>query len=259
MKIFTISSMSEMPVVDLIVAKACSNTSMFFWCCLMCRLWIVLRKASFKILRIIAGELKCSSSSALRLLVLLFLSSSALMDCLTMFTRCVSSSRSRSFICFCKYCTVDLKCFRSSSSCFLSAEIRCCRSSCSRRAASVSRCSMLTCWTFSLMSPCNFLKTWFICNRSLRVMSIFVRRSAFSWHRTLSWLIACSSLCSSCLTDGSFSLGLLFGADFTTFSSCSAFILVTSSSSLFSLRFSSSSLRVVDSISLCTLWRWSWR
>mmetsp|Transcript_48932 Transcript_48932/g.140141 ORF Transcript_48932/g.140141 Transcript_48932/m.140141 type:complete len:238 (-) Transcript_48932:310-1023(-) len=145
-KIFTISSMSEMPVVDLIVAKACSNTSMFFWCCLMCRRWIAFRKAIFRILLITAVELKFSSSSAFRLLVLLFLSSSVFSkDSLTMATRWIRSSRSRSFISFCSFCTVPLKPLLSISSCFLRAAMRCWRSSSSRLAMSASFCSEVTC------------------------------------------------------------------------------------------------------------------
>mmetsp|Transcript_11488 Transcript_11488/g.35844 ORF Transcript_11488/g.35844 Transcript_11488/m.35844 type:complete len:204 (+) Transcript_11488:189-800(+) len=201
------------------------------------------------------------------------------------------SVRSWSFMSFCSFCTLPLKLRRSISTCFLRAAMRCWRSSSSRRAWSASRWSCFSCAWFSLMSAWSFLKTWFICKRSLRVESIFLRIDSFSWHRLLSWLVAFSSLCSSfrierplgTLEPGSgwtafgawvasaTSLGSAFRADRLpgalalcssrparrTFSSCSARTRSTSSSSLFNLRFSSSSFRVVDSISLCIRCMWS--
>mmetsp|Transcript_100697 Transcript_100697/g.260088 ORF Transcript_100697/g.260088 Transcript_100697/m.260088 type:complete len:275 (-) Transcript_100697:180-1004(-) len=274
--------MSEIPVVDLIVAKACSNTSMFFWCCLMCRRWIVFRKASFKIRRMTEGESNFSSSSAFKLRFLLRLSSSvrARLFSLTIMTRCVSSSRSRSFRSRCSCETLFLNWRRSFSSCFFRALMRNCRSSCSLRCASESRWSWETLSLLSLISPWSFLKTWFICNRSLLVASIFERTSVLSCCRLFSCAMALANLCSSfctflalldsgpALSSAPLPVALFPEAPLAsappalglwTFSLCSARIRATSSSSLFSRRFSSSNFRVVDSISLCMRCRWSWR
>mmetsp|Transcript_119504 Transcript_119504/g.385834 ORF Transcript_119504/g.385834 Transcript_119504/m.385834 type:complete len:215 (-) Transcript_119504:844-1488(-) len=62
-KILTISSMFEMPVLFLIVANACSKTSMLFRCCLICRRWMQFRKAVFMIRLIMPASEKPLSSS----------------------------------------------------------------------------------------------------------------------------------------------------------------------------------------------------
>mmetsp|Transcript_15426 Transcript_15426/g.33990 ORF Transcript_15426/g.33990 Transcript_15426/m.33990 type:complete len:266 (+) Transcript_15426:1239-2036(+) len=263
-----------MPVLDLMVAKACSKTSMFFWCCLMCRRWMVFKKESFKILRCIICSEKASSSSATiyaRLFLLLppdspWFDSEAResLSCSLCTLACSSTS-------FFRRSQVCWKPRRSRSSILPKALVFCLASSlpsCCGNEALPMVSSLMLCFTRSIdfrlvpiprssclntvLRICRSFLSWSISPRSCSFLLSPWLRSAmtFSSRRSRSLL----SLTLSCRVSSCGTCGDLYRDRFCEYSDSARF---SSLSSLCRRRCSNSSLRVVASISACIRSKWS--
>mmetsp|Transcript_2727 Transcript_2727/g.6420 ORF Transcript_2727/g.6420 Transcript_2727/m.6420 type:complete len:222 (+) Transcript_2727:1170-1835(+) len=173
--------MSEMPVVDLMVAKACSKTSMFFWCCLMCLRWMVLRKASLRMRFIMVTSEKEDSSSAT---MNSFFVPPA-------FSLCMAASRffrssSCLFISSFSSATWSSYFFRSICSCFCIIPRRVLLSSLWSASTSTPLPSSRMFCLLERISSLRALKTWLSWIRSRRMLSIFSRNTLFSWFTAFS-------------------------------------------------------------------------